>query len=330
MRYLKKMLRIFRVFVATRKHRIKPINRSLIAKWSSPSIPTQENKGTKLTWIGHSTFLIQVNGANIITDPIFFDLPMGLKRMLPPGIPPQYLPRIDAILISHNHRDHMDERSLRLLKDYNPLILVPHGTKKWFEKKDFKNVREYDWHEQESFSLRGIPFSFSFLPAKHWSCRTPFDLNKSVWGSWMIEYNNKKIYFAGDSGASPLFKEIGQEYGPIDIALMPLGPSEPRALMKATHMSSEEAVDTFIDLNARHFIPMHWGTYQTGCDTFEGPIEQLQTAWQERSAVLQKKTLHIVKCGEQLELLQEITFTPARKAAFYDQEQTTKNEQLQI
>ena len=322
MKYIKKAIRILRVFMATRKERKKKKNLPLIAKWSSPSIPPAENKGTRITWIGHSTFLIQIDSVNIITDPIFFDLPMGLKRLLPPGIPLNHLPKIDVVLISHNHRDHMDKRSLIRLKEDNPFILVPNGNKQWFEKRNFYNVHEYQWGESEKLSLKKTTISISFLPAEHWSCRTPFDLNYSGWGSWMIEHKSKKIYFAGDSGASPIFEKIGNQFKDIDVALMPLGPIEPRNLMKASHMSPQESIDAFISLKAKQFIPMHWGTYQTGCDEFEAPILQLTQAWKERSKELNSKKLHIIKCGEQVEPFIEF------KAKSFEQQSIPAQKQL--
>ena len=323
------MFHIFQVILSTRNARKRKRNLPLIAKWHEPSVPPVHNTGTRITWIGHATFLIQIDSVNIITDPIFFDLPLGLKRILPIGIPLKHLPKIDIVLISHNHRDHMDEKSLNIIKPYNPFILVPHGNKKWFDKRFFYNVREYKCGNCEKLSFKDNTITLSFLPASHWSGRTPFDINKSTCGSWMIEYQNKKIYFAGDSTTSPYFAEIEKLFPNIDIAIMPLGPNEPRNLMKHSHISSKESVEAFIELNAKQFIPMHWGTYQTGCDEFETPINLLKEAWSEYKDQLIHKKLHIVKCGEQIDFFKEISFIPAIEDKPLTQQSLFPKKQLQ-
>jgi L-ascorbate metabolism protein UlaG (beta-lactamase superfamily) len=263
-----------------------------------------------ITWLGHATFLIQVGGLNIITDPIFYDMSRFIKRMLPSPINPKDLPRIDVVLISHNHIDHTNERSLNDLRTHNPLILVPQGDKRWFERRNFTNVHEFTWGKTNTINNTTL----TFLPASHWSGRHLFNINHSLWGSWLIQSNNKSVYFAGDSAFGGHFAHIGRSYGPIDIALIGIAPQTPRELMFDAHASPQEAVQAFIDLGAQHLIPMHWGTIMFGLDTFDYPIKQLQAYWHERSSELQNRQLHVVKCGQPVQFAwqpaQQITTSP--------------------
>jgi L-ascorbate metabolism protein UlaG (beta-lactamase superfamily) len=292
------------------------------SSWITTSKINSYSVNPTITWIGHATFLIQIGGVNILTDPIFGDSTIFFPRILPPGIELETLPKIDFVIISHNHPDHMDSKSLLALKEQNPeiKILVPQGDKKWFEKRKFKNVFENMWWQNLQFdSKSGVAqnssklyaenklaktdaikeqIKFTFLPAYHWSQRGLFDQNKSLWGSWMIEHNDNSIYFAGDTGYSDHFKEIAKYFHKIDVALMPVGPCEPREKMCHSHISSEESGQAFIELNATNFIPMHWGTFHFGTDNFETPIVRLQNWWKVNNLELSSKALHIFKFGQ--------------------------------
>ncbi|MDR3647408.1 MAG: MBL fold metallo-hydrolase [Candidatus Babeliales bacterium] len=270
------------------------------SSWVDKSPVEAQSIDPVITWIGHATFLIQIGNVNILTDPIFGNSTIFFPRILSPGISLENLPKIDFVIISHNHPDHMDKNSLLALKELNPdiTILVPQGDKKWFLKRNFKNVFENLWWQELSFGLIKEQIKFTFLPAYHWSQRGLFDQNKSLWGSWMIEHNNNSIYFAGDTGYSDHFKEIAAQFNKIDIALMPVGPCEPREKMCHSHTSSEESAQAFLELNATHFIPMHWGTFHFGTDTFELPITRLRDWWKINTLKLESKSLHIVKFGK--------------------------------
>ena len=250
-----------------------------------------------ITWIGQSTFLIQIDGINILTDPIFGDLAFLYKRFEKPGIALEDLPTIDYILISHNHRDHMEEKALLYLKKFNPIICVPLGNKKWFDKRGFKNVIEFSWWQDKVFLAVSKNIKFSFLPAHHWSSRDVWDMNRSLWGSWMIE-GDKTIYFAGDSAYSDNYKIISDKFSTIDIALMPIGPNEPRKELDHVHMSTEQACMAFLDLKAKNFIPMHWGTFWLASDHFDDPIVRLKTWWRNNEHSVHDKVLHIAKFGQ--------------------------------
>lgn len=251
-----------------------------------------------ITWIGHSTFLIQVGGTTILTDPIFGNASFLFKRIFPPGIALEKLIPIDYILLSHNHRDHMDAASLLHLRHHNSRILVPQGDKKWFVWRGFKLVEEKMWWESSTYQQGNDAISFTFLPAHHWSQRSIFDRNRSLWGSWMIQYKDYTIYFAGDTAYASHFSKIKNQFSSIDVALMPIGPCEPRRSMQAAHISAEQAGQAFIDLGAKVFIPMHWGTFYFGTDSFSYPVEQLLAWWKKQDSVTMDQ-VSVLKFGQQ-------------------------------
>ncbi|MCK5632407.1 MBL fold metallo-hydrolase [bacterium] len=271
--------------------------------WVEPICPCLCSSEPLVTWLGHASFLVQVGGINILLDPIFGDVSFLYKRILPTAFSVNRMPKIDFIVISHNHRDHMDASSLLAIKKQNPdvIILVPQGDKAWFDNHYFSKVFEHNWWEQRSFAAvaeKQQEITFSFLPAAHWSRRGFFDKNKSLWGSWMIECAGNKIYFAGDTSYSTHFKEIAQEFNSIDIALLPVGPSEPRELLESWHIGEHEAGKAFLELGARHFIPMHWGTFPFGVEHFDAPIISLKIWWKKNKARLKGMALHCAKIGK--------------------------------
>ncbi len=257
-----------------------------------------------ITWLGHSTFLIQVAGKNIITDPIFGSLSLVFRRLVPSVVQVQDLPPIDYVLISHNHFDHMDSQALCDLKNRFPQmkVLVPSGDKEWFDRHLFAHVSEHMWWDEivDDYDLTVSSLKFTFLPANHWSQRTLFDKNRSLWGSWMVQADDFKVYFAGDTSWGSHFQQIGREFKNIDVALLPVAPGEPRSWMKSSHINAKEAVQAFIQLKAKTLIPMHWGTFHLGFDEFYAPITLLKQSWQELQADLKDKNLQIMKFGQML------------------------------
>lgn len=273
-------------------------------KWiMKPSYP-QRSLEPQFTWLGHSTFLIQVGNKNILTDPIFGNLSVIFSRMFPYRIAAHALPPIDYIILSHNHPDHMDSASLLELKRLNPFVtmLVPVGDKAWFDAQGFVGASEHFWWDEikDDTGLK-----FTFLPAKHWSQRGLFDKNKSLWGSWMIEFDGFKCYFAGDTGWGSHFSLIGQMFKSIDVALMPIGPNEPRAWIKHAHINAEEAGQAFLQLKARLFVPMHWGTFRLGMDRFKEPVMRIKNWWHNNQKKCQRKVLKVAKVGELVACMQE-------------------------
>lgn len=282
-----------------------------ISDWIQYDEIVERSQELLISWVGHASFLIQVGGINLLTDPIFGNASLFFPRILPPGIQLRCLPPIDVILLSHNHRDHCDVPSLLAIQKLFPhvKILVPKGNRQWLERKRLHHVSEYNWWDSYSLANKeekGASVECVFLPAHHWSAQGIFDWNKSLWGSWMIlakgnQRSEQTVYFAGDTAYADHFKNIGQEFSHVTTALLPIAPGEPENWMRKSHLNSTQAVQAFIDLNAQQFIPMHWGTFPFGRDTFLGPIERLQTAWNLLSVCPSKK-LTVVKVGQQLKI----------------------------
>ena len=215
-------------------------------------------------WIGHSSFIINNYDLNIITDPIFSNRAsplsfLGPKRLIKPAISYKNLPKIDVVVISHNHYDHLDLDSIKKLNSINPdtIFLVPLKLKNWFLNKGIKNVFEFEWWQSKTIKNT----NFTFVPVQHWSRRGLFDKNKSLWGGWWIENQNIKLVHLGDTGYSKDFVEINKRLGNPDIAFIPIGAYEPRGIMKRSHMNPEEAINAAFDLRAKKSVGMHWGTF---------------------------------------------------------------------
>jgi len=271
--------------------------------WIGKACPLSCSVAPVITWIGHASFLIQVGGINILVDPIFGDVTFLYKRILPPGIALEQMPKIDYVLISHNHIDHMDGPTLRAIKGKNKdvVFLVPQGDKAWFDKRGFENCHEHMWWDQRSFCPPGEPknqVTFSFLPASHWSQRGMFDKNRSLWGSWMIDCSGSRIYFAGDTYFDSHFSEIAQEFPNIDVALLPVGPCEPHKVLKDWHLDAQEAGKAFLQLGAKYFVPMHWGAFAFGVEHFDKPIEMIKAWWEKNTDLLTEKKLRCMKVGQ--------------------------------
>ncbi|UOF92652.1 MBL fold metallo-hydrolase [Fodinisporobacter ferrooxydans] len=256
-------------------------------------------KDTTITWIGHSTFFIQSGGLNILTDPVWARR-MGLdKRLTDPGIPLGQMPAIDVVVISHSHYDHLNFTTLRKLKG-NPLYLVPEGLKQKMIKKGFPSVMELNWWS----SHRIGDVEFTIVPAQHWTKRTIRDTNTSHWGGWLIDNaafakqaNTEKqvIYFVGDTGYFRGFKEIGKRFS-IDYALVPIGAYEPEWFMAPQHVNPEQAVQAFLDTQAKYFIPMHYGTFRLADDTPIEALERLDREWRRLGLGIDR--LKKLKLGE--------------------------------
>jgi N-acyl-phosphatidylethanolamine-hydrolysing phospholipase D len=250
-----------------------------------------------MTWIGHITVLAQIGGLNILTDPVFSErcFPVqwaGPKRQTPPGLSLAQLPRIDVVLLSHNHYDHMDEGSLKALAAQPggaPLIICPLGHQHWFAKWGIRKVVELDWWdthvlEATAHSAR-IPVTLT--PAQHWSARTATDALRSLWGGFAVRSPDCHLFFAGDTAYSPDFKDIRQHFarehtpeqgGGFDMALLPIGAYEPRWFMKDQHCNPEESVQIFQDLGAKRALAVHWGTFQLTDEPLDEPPRALDQA----------------------------------------------------
>ena len=236
------------------------------------------NDNIVTTWIGHETFLYQNKDINVLTDPHFTDRasPLsfaGPKRYMPPGMEIDDLPNIDVVTISHSHYDHLDYRSVKLIaeKYEDVLFLVPLGLEEWFINKGIKNVRELDWWD----SIKVRDTEITFAPVQHWSARGLFDRNETLWGAWHFKNYYHSFIHLGDTGYSDDFKEIRKRLGSVDLAAIPIGAYEPRWIMEVSHMNPEEAVMSFLDLEASKAIGMSWGTFILTDEPVREPPQKL-------------------------------------------------------
>ena len=226
----------------------------------------------KIIWLGHSSFFISINGIRLITDPCFFDLPTTKRKVdLPCNI--NSLKNINFLLLSHDHRDHLDKKTIEKIATNNPLlkVLAPLGVKPILKNMD---IQEAGWYQE--FQIKDI--RIIFLPAMHWGRRGLNDYNKTLWGSFLIVAEGKKIFFAGDSAYNKaMFEDIHALFGNIDICLLPIGAYSPQWLMAREHMNPEEAFTAFHHLGGNLFIPMHYGTYDLTDEPMSEPIARLKT-----------------------------------------------------
>lgn len=265
--------------------------------WVVPGLINQYSVSS-VTWLGHATVLIELAGVRILVDPVFFNLTPLFRRIVPIDHLISELPPIDAVLISHNHWDHADTRSLKLIAARNPraTLCVPQGDSWWAEQLGYGQVIECMWGDQRDISGLKI----TFLPAHHWSQRTLFDRNKALWGSWMVEGAGSTIYHAGDTAPWHHFDEIARVFPSIDIACMPIGPCEPRNWLIHSHMGPEEAGKAGQTLGARVILPIHWGTYWFGTEKPLLPLERLNE-WAK--TVHNAPLIHASRMGEAVPIM---------------------------
>jgi N-acyl-phosphatidylethanolamine-hydrolysing phospholipase D len=253
------------------------------------------------TWIGHSAFLVQLAGKNILVDPQFSQRASpvqfaGPKRIVPLPIEVEELPRIDVVLVSHNHYDHLDVDSVKRVAASpagSPLFLVPLGLKSWFHGLGIDRVEEFDWWQ----SRVDGPLKLTLVPVQHWSKRTLWDTNKTLWGGWVIEGAGLKLIHTGDLGYSQDARDIGERLGPFDLAFIPIGAYAPRWFMKTMHVDPAEAVQLRADLHAGRAIGMHWGTFENLTDE---PLDEPPAvlARQRAAAGLSADQFDVMKVGE--------------------------------
>lgn len=253
----------------------------------------------QVTWIGHATMLIQYKGINILTDPMFSDRAsplnfLGPKRHNPPSVALKDIPEIDYIVISHSHYDHLDKKTILQIGS-GPKWLIPLGLKQWFLGLGIKenNVIEFDWWDMKKFGNATI----TATPAQHWSARSLWDRNKTLWASWMLQIDDKAIWYSGDTGYNPYqFNEIGREFKTIDLALISIGAYEPRWFMKEMHINPAEAVQIHQDIKSKHSIAVQWGTFQLTSEPIDDPPLKLKEALARERIPSQE--FELLKIGE--------------------------------
>ena len=237
-----------------------------------------------VTFVGHSTFLMQTAAGAILTDPMYSERagPFGVagpRRVRGPAVAFEDLPPVAVVLLSHNHYDHCDLPTLRrLAARFDPVVVTPIGNGRLVRTAGIRHVEELDWWE--STTVSSLPITLT--PAHHFSARTPFDRNRALWGGFVVKAGATRIYFAGDTAYVPLFAEIPRRLGALDLALIPIGAYEPRWFMRAVHLNPEEAVQAHLDLGSPRSIGMHFGTFQLTTEGIDEPLRALDAARRAR------------------------------------------------
>lgn len=271
---------------------LKWVTNRKIGAWNrwNPSEPgpappsSVEGRELRVTFVNHSTVLLQTEGRNLLTDPVWsrrvspFSF-AGPARHRAPGIRLEDLPPIHGILISHNHYDHLDLPTLRLAAHHSPVVFCPLGLQRIVRSAGFHEVRELDWWHSHAWGTLRI----HSVPAQHFSSRTPFDRNRTLWCGWVMEATAGNIYYAGDTGFGGFFAAIAERFAPVRLALLPIGAYEPEWFMGPIHMTPEQAIEARAILDAAVAVPIHYGTFSLADDSEVDPLDRLRRALEHRS-----------------------------------------------
>ncbi len=231
------------------------------------------------TWLGHASVLVQMDHATILTDPIWSDTAspiswLGPRRLVPPPMPITALPAIDAVLISHSHYDHLDLATLKALAALGTRFLVPLRVGEILRAEGIGPTEELDWWESRAVG----PVTITCVPARHWSQRGLGDMNRTLWSGWVVSGPTRRFWFAGDTGYTRLFAEIGERLGPFDLAAVPIGAYDPPAMMQPVHLNPEEALRAGLDARADRLLGMHYGTFDLTDEPPDEPPRRFRAA----------------------------------------------------
>jgi L-ascorbate metabolism protein UlaG (beta-lactamase superfamily) len=239
-------------------------------------LPTVPEGKVAVTWVGHATTIVRIGGRTILTDPNWSEKLPGprSKRLTRPGVAWEDVGKVDAVVISHDHYDHLDAPTLKRLPRDTPIFCGANSAS-WFRKRRFTQVHELDWWQ--SAETGGV--KFTFVPSHHWCRRGLRDTCRRLWGSWVMEAGGKRVFFAGDTGYGPNFKQIGSRFAGFDVAILPIGAYDPRWFMKPVHCDPAEAVQACADLAAKRMVGMHWGTFVLTREPFLEPLKRWREEW---------------------------------------------------
>jgi len=257
--------------------------------------PPGRGKGARITWLGHSSFLVQLDGVSLLLDPVLGDRmgPGGVMgRNVPPALRPEELPRIDASLVSHDHWDHMDVPTLRAV---GAPVLAGLGTDAPLAKEKLQHVPLRWW---QTVKVRDV--AITFVPAQHFSGRGIGGRDRTLWGGFVIQGPSATLYHSGDTGYFSGFKEIGRRFPGIDVAMIAIGAYDPRWFMQPVHVDPEEALQAFVDLGARTFVAMHWGTFKQADEPLDEPPVRLEAERARRA--IPEEQVKVLAIGETLDL----------------------------
>jgi len=258
-------------------------------------VPPARGQGARITWLGHSSFLVQLDGVSLLVDPVLGDRmgPAGvMSRNVPPALRPEELPHIDASLVSHDHWDHMD---VPTLASVGAPVLAGLGTDAPLTREKLQHVPLRWW---QTVKVRDV--SITFVPSQHFSGRGLGGRDRTLWGGFVIQGRSATLYHAGDTGYFSGFKEIGRRFPAIDVAMIPIGAYDPRWFMQPVHVDPEEALQAFEDLGARTFVAMHWGTFKQADEPLDEPPVRLE-AERTRRAIPQER-VKVLAIGETLDI----------------------------
>ena len=258
---------------------------------ASLATPPAVGEPARVTWLGHASFLVQLDGVSLLLDPALREhIFPRITRNVPPGLALEALPPIDAALVSHSHYDHLDLGTLERVK---APVVAGLGLKRFFEDEDLPATELAWW---ETTTVKGV--RITFVPAKHWSRRGPLDTNKTLWGGFVIEGSTATVYHSGDTAYFDGFAAIGRRFPGIDLALLPIGAYDPAWFMEKQHMNPEQALQAFVDLGARTFVAMHWGTFKLTDEPLDEPPARLAA---ERTRLgLPEERVRVPAVGETL------------------------------
>jgi N-acyl-phosphatidylethanolamine-hydrolysing phospholipase D len=241
-----------------------------------------------VTWIGHATLFIQIGGRNILVDPVFSERASpvsfaGPRRRVPVPVRLDELPPVDIVLISHNHYDHLDRPTVHALRDQpagEPIFFAPLGVDLWLGRERVTRIERLDWWEHRRIEGGGgaEALDIHLTPAHHWSSRSPFDRNATLWGGFVVQAPDFSFWYSGDTGYSRDFLDIRRRFGSFDLAAIPVGSYEPRWFMGEQHVNPAEAVQVFLDVDAREAIGVHWGTFELTDEPLDEPMVLLPKA----------------------------------------------------
>ncbi|KFP60666.1 N-acyl-phosphatidylethanolamine-hydrolyzing phospholipase D, partial [Cariama cristata] len=272
-----------------------------------PELAGKTGTGMRVTWLGHASVMVEMDELVFLTDPIFSQRAsptqlVGPKRFRGPPCTVEQLPKIDAVMISHTHYDHLDYNTVRSLNERFGSELrwfVPLGLLDWMQRCGCENVIELDWWEENCVPGHDA-VTFVFTPSQHWCKRTATDDNKVLWGSWSVLGPWNRFFFSGDTGYCVAFEQIGKRFGPFDLAAIPIGAYEPRWFMKYQHVDPEEAVRIHIDVQAKKSVAIHWGTFALANEYYLDPPVKLNEALERYG--LKKEDFFVLNHGESRDL----------------------------
>ena len=255
---------------------------------ATPALASGPSSNAAVTWVGHATVLVQHQGINVLTDPMFSEraspVPIvGPRRVTRPAIDIEHLPPIHIVVISHNHYDHLDSASIRALGN-GPVYFVPLGLREWLRSRGIAPDRivEMDWWDGHDHTASDRDLRITATPSQHFSGRGLADRNATLWASWSVAWDDFRIWFGGDTGYNDRqFKEIGKRLGTIDLAMIPIGAYEPRSFMRPVHVNPAEAVRIHTDLKATASMAIHWGTFSLSAEGVVTPMHALAEARRE-------------------------------------------------